>query len=102
MSRIRKVVKFVYPDWFIFPENQKVCRIRKSWQPWLLGLLVMAHQTKTSAQLSKCMPIRKKPKPDFIEAMLMQYSIPGKYMDSVIEMCKEGAGTNFILQRVVS
>ena len=48
------------------------------------------------------MPIRKKPKPDFVEAMLMQYSIPGKYMDSVIEMCKEGAGTNFILQRVVS
>ena len=33
---IRKVVKFVYPDWFIFPENQEVFyRIRKSWQPWI-------------------------------------------------------------------
>ena len=35
MSRIRKVVKFVCPDWFIFPENQKVfCRIKKGWQLW--------------------------------------------------------------------
>ena len=32
-SRIGKIVKFVYPDWFIFPENQEVfCRIRKGWQ----------------------------------------------------------------------
>ena len=32
---MRKVVKFVYSDWYIFPENQEVfCRIRKSWQLW--------------------------------------------------------------------
>ena len=33
ISRIRKVVKFVNPNWFIFPENQEVFRrIRKGWQ----------------------------------------------------------------------
>ena len=41
ISKIRKVVKFVYPDWFIFPENLEVfCRIRKSWQPWMWSMQV--------------------------------------------------------------